>query len=350
MQLNVSVGGSIAAAPSPARSAAVGAEAASLLSPAEPVPGVTVALSPVAEAMLDGHDAARDEGGGPRPGVIPATDPTHNPLGGAALDESLHAAYDDDSPKEDPNALSMDALTEAIRHEKADREHSLRTLRRAKHGAPNELSEAEQRVVDELRARDAEVRAHEMAHVAAAGGLAGAPSFSYQTGPDGKRYAIGGSVSIDTSAGSSPEETISRAQRIRAASTAPADPSAQDRAVAARASQMEQHARAQLSMERRMEQEQAMQPEDDASLSGAPAVELDEGGVPVARLPRLRIDPRDTPQAPITSGLAVLGTPAKSARLAAFTGGSAADAQLYSPPERSLEATYIDAARGQRAS
>ncbi|MFQ5934609.1 MAG: putative metalloprotease CJM1_0395 family protein [Dehalococcoidia bacterium] len=43
-----------------------------------------------------------------------------------------------------------------------------------------------------LKARDAQVRAHEQAHVAAAGGLAtGGPKFSFQRGPDGKLYAVG---------------------------------------------------------------------------------------------------------------------------------------------------------------
>src|SRR5690606_10364040 len=50
------------------------------------------------------------------------------------------------------------------------------------------LSEAEQRQVAKLKERDREVRAHEMAHVAAGAGLVtrGA-SYTYQTGPDSQR-------------------------------------------------------------------------------------------------------------------------------------------------------------------
>ena len=63
-----------------------------------------------------------------------------------------------------------------------------------------ELSEEERRLLNDLRARDAEVRAHEQAHLAAAGPYAnGAPTFEFQTGPDGWQYAVGGEVSIDTS-------------------------------------------------------------------------------------------------------------------------------------------------------
>ena len=109
------------------------------------------------------------------------------------------------------------------------------------------LSEAEQRQVAELKERDREVRAHEMAHVAAGAGLVtrGA-SYTYQTGPDGQRYAIGGEVGIDTSPGRTPEETLAKAERIRAAALAPAEPSGQDRQVAAQASRMAVDARLEI--------------------------------------------------------------------------------------------------------
>lgn len=109
------------------------------------------------------------------------------------------------------------------------------------------LSEAEQRQVAELKERDREVRAHEMAHVAAGAGLVtrGA-TYTYQTGPDGQRYAIGGEVGIDTSPGRTPEETLAKAERIRAAALAPAEPSGQDRQVAAQASRMAVDARLEI--------------------------------------------------------------------------------------------------------
>lgn len=107
-----------------------------------------------------------------------------------------------------------------------------------------DLSEEEQQEVQELQDRDREVRTHEQAHISAGGSLvAGGPSYEMTTGPDGKSYATGGEVQIDTSKGSTPEETISRAQRIRSAALAPAQPSAQDQKVAAKASQMETEAR-----------------------------------------------------------------------------------------------------------
>jgi len=101
--------------------------------------------------------------------------------------------------------------------------------------------------IDKLKARDLEVRQHELAHMAAAGGLAtSGASYTYQRGPNGVSYAIGGEVGIDTSPGATPEETIQRARTIQAAALAPAEPSGPDRAVAAQAQQMEAQARAEL--------------------------------------------------------------------------------------------------------
>lgn len=120
------------------------------------------------------------------------------------------------------------------------------------HGAEIELTEAEQKQVQELKRRDREVRAHEQAHAAVAGSLAkGGPSYEYQRGPDGVRYAVGGHVGIDTSRVSGdPQATITKAQQIKRAALAPAQPSGTDRAVAARAAQMEARARVELAAQR----------------------------------------------------------------------------------------------------
>ena len=115
----------------------------------------------------------------------------------------------------------------------------------------SELSEAEKKQLRELKQRDREVRAHEQAHAAAAGSLAkGAPSYDYQRGPDGQLYAVGGSVSIDTSeVAGDPKATLDKAQRIQRAALAPAEPSSQDRAVAAEAAAMAAKARAELAQQ-----------------------------------------------------------------------------------------------------
>ena len=112
-----------------------------------------------------------------------------------------------------------------------------------------ELTSEEKTQVVRLQARDAEVRAHETAHIMASGGMAGGASYTYATGPDGKRYAIGGEVSISSLPTSDPKQALRNAQRMRAAALAPANPSGQDRAVAARAASTEARARVAIASE-----------------------------------------------------------------------------------------------------
>ncbi len=111
---------------------------------------------------------------------------------------------------------------------------------------------AESKQVAELKQRDREVRTHEQAHVAAGGQhVTGGPSYSYQKGPDGRRYAVGGEVQIDTSpVPDDPEATLRKMQQVQRAALAPAEPSGQDRAVAAAAAQQSARARVELQRQR----------------------------------------------------------------------------------------------------
>lgn len=109
------------------------------------------------------------------------------------------------------------------------------------------LSSAEQAQVNSLKARDAQVKQHERAHLAASGGISvSSASFTYARGADGHNYAVGGEVRIDTSPASSPEATLAKAEHIIDAALAPSDPSSIDRVVAAKAQQMAQQARAEI--------------------------------------------------------------------------------------------------------
>jgi len=115
-------------------------------------------------------------------------------------------------------------------------------------GDSMELSPEAKKMVEELKARDQQVRAHEAAHLAAGAGIAkGGAQFTTQRGPDGNMYAIGGEVPIDAGAvPGDPRATLAKAQQISAAALAPADPSPQDRAVAAQARQMAAQASAEM--------------------------------------------------------------------------------------------------------
>ncbi len=129
--------------------------------------------------------------------------------------------------------------------------------------------EAEQRQMDidrkrinELAARDREVRAHEQAHAAVGGQYAGAPKYQFERGPDGVSYAVAGEVSIDVGRAGTHQATIDKAQTVRRAALAPAEPSPQDRRVAAQATQLEAEARRDMRIEQ-MEQRKAELEERD---------------------------------------------------------------------------------------
>jgi len=107
---------------------------------------------------------------------------------------------------------------------------------------PEQLKE-----LTELKARDREVRAHEAAHQSTGGQYAGSMSFTYERGPDGAQYAVGGEVPIDVSpVAGDPQATIEKMRVVRSAAMAPAQPSSQDRAVAAQAMQTMLQAQAEM--------------------------------------------------------------------------------------------------------
>ncbi len=112
-------------------------------------------------------------------------------------------------------------------------------------GAELDLQKLEQ--LQQLKHRDTEVRAHEQAHLSAAGRYAtSGASFTYQRGPDGASYAIGGEVGIDLGEETTPEATIVKMQTIQRAALAPADPSGADKRIAAEANAKESKARQEL--------------------------------------------------------------------------------------------------------
>ncbi len=149
----------------------------------------------------------------------------------------------------DRTALNSETAQENTKTEESSQ--SKESARDEKNRKEESLKEAENRqIVTKLQARDSEVRAHEAAHLAAAGGIAsGGASFTYQRGPDGKMYAVGGEVPISISGGSSPQETIKQMRQVAAAALAPADPSPQDYAVASSARSEEMRALAELRKE-----------------------------------------------------------------------------------------------------
>lgn len=170
-------------------------------------------------------------------------------------------------PADVPRPGVVVELSEQVREltstEKQDSDERKQRLR------GRELTDEQKREVEELKKTDREVRAHEAAHKAAAGAYArGVARFDTVVGPDGRSYAIGGEVSIDTSPVSGdPEATVQKMEQVARAALAPADPSGQDRAVAAQARKAAAEARGEILAER-AEERRARDAESAATSDG----------------------------------------------------------------------------------
>jgi len=126
--------------------------------------------------------------------------------------------------------------------------------------ASTKLTEAQQQRIAELQQTDRTVRAHEQAHIAAGHGVVtSGPTYSFTYGPDGKPYATGGEVGIDTSTERKPEAKIDKGIRIQAAALAPKDPSTEDYQVARVGERMETQGRRDLYSEQQQTADEAVQ-------------------------------------------------------------------------------------------
>lgn len=153
----------------------------------------------------------------------------------------------------------------AIAYQRAGNDDDAAQASRQKSATGVDLDDpAVQDTIRRLEARDLEVRVHEQAHIAAGGQhVTSGASYTYQTGPDGKRYAIGGEVGIDTSpVNNDPAATIEKAEQIVRSAMAPAEPSSQDYAVARQAQSMMVEARQELAA---AEQEERLAVDNEAA-------------------------------------------------------------------------------------
>ena len=132
-----------------------------------------------------------------------------------------------------------------------------------------QFEQAVDRQLQQLQSRDREVRAHEAAHAAVGGQyVSGGPSYTYERGPNGRFYAIGGEVQIDVSAiPSNPEATLDKAEVVQRAALAPAQPSPQDLRVASNAARLASRARVEIAIQQR-EQQQVKAQENSNKESG----------------------------------------------------------------------------------
>lgn len=152
---------------------------------------------------------------------------------------------------------------EERRQEESVDQSQVEAAAREKDAQEQRQLEAEIQQIRQLAERDREVKAHEQAHQSVGGQYAGAMSLTYERGPDGKNYAVGGEVPIDTGRiADDPQATLDKAETIRRAALAPAEPSSQDRRVAAQAVQMAVEARADIQQLAREEADVEAQTEE----------------------------------------------------------------------------------------
>jgi len=87
------------------------------------------------------------------------------------------------------------------------------------------------RVLEKFRNKDAEIRTHEQAH-ASIGHTTTPISYNYQEGPDGKMYAVGGSVRLETSIPDDPKAAAFKLDMLQKAASGPSNLSGADGAIA----------------------------------------------------------------------------------------------------------------------
>ena len=143
-------------------------------------------------------------------------------------------------------------------------------------GTNQELTPQEQQQLAELKQTDAQVKAHEHAHKSTAAGLTtSGPNYEYETGPDGKKYAVAGDVNVSYQKSSDPEVNLKNAQQLKAAALAPADPSSQDRKVAMQADREIAKARQEIMEEQNQTEEEEETSATSAAGSMTPASETE---------------------------------------------------------------------------
>lgn len=126
-----------------------------------------------------------------------------------------------------------------------------------KNDSPAMHPSGEDETLRRLKNRDAHVKAHEASHAGSGGVMTiGAPSYTYQIGPDGKPYAIGGKVTLASRPASNPRMAELHARSLKNASLSVDDPSPQDLAAASSAEAMAREARIAAASYKQQEEQQ----------------------------------------------------------------------------------------------
>ena len=248
-----------------------------------------------------------------RPLIEPVTEAEQSATRQSATD-SFTASEQADTPElynrqgHSDGAAKADAGDEtkagAKSAESAEDADNASTASTQKNAAGKELTIEQQEELLQLQQRDQEVRVHEQQHASVGGQHTGAPSYEYETGPDGKQYVVEGSVSADLSPiAGDPNATIEKMQQVKAAALAPAEPSSADKNAAARADQLIVEARAELQQASDPSHEDPLAAEKATGATSAPSTS-DTSAATAATVTKSPTDiATDTPTAKDASGL-----------------------------------------------
>lgn len=81
--------------------------------------------------------------------------------------------------------------------------------------------------IERMKSWESHVKSHELAHILTGGGHISSAGYTYAYGPDGKKYIVGGAVSVSVPGGLN-HESIAKLQRLEQAAVAASDHSQQD--------------------------------------------------------------------------------------------------------------------------
>ena len=88
-----------------------------------------------------------------------------------------------------------------------------------------------ERVLEKFKSSDANIRGHEQLHSSLTA-TTSPIQYNYQQGPDGKMYAVGGHVRLDTSIPDDPKAAMAKLDKIAKSATANNDMSGADASIA----------------------------------------------------------------------------------------------------------------------
>ena len=94
-----------------------------------------------------------------------------------------------------------------------------------------------ERVLEKFKSGDANIKAHEQSHASQVGTTAPI-QYNYQMGPDGKMYAVGGSVRLDTSMPQDPKQAQLKLDQLKKSASSSSDMSSADSSIAISANLM----------------------------------------------------------------------------------------------------------------